>query len=624
MKKFLLLAAAALVMTTASAYTLRSTRAQAPERPQMQLIKPEAQMKVAHQRMPGEPVVNAPKKAGYVDLWYDRPAGAYAASLIVQDGAYAGMLYAPYLAVKPYTDYTFKGHAIGQSPDATYEWDVQYWDFDDEEAEEATWATITDAGMNLTWRWGYEAVDAPVFYVVEPETFYMWQYHGYKMGGTAQKPTIDTEYEASILAVPSTMEIWDYDILRSSKSFCGGGRNADQYYMMTYYSGAEPYGSNEDGWWFGKNAGTSRGNPIDGIAQVFEKPAAPYLLNYVAVDCAVLEVADQVDMTCKIYKIDEIPAYNDSDAVFLPDEPGELIAKGRATLTPETEATTGGLIFFTLYGEEDGLQYDITPTIDCAIMVVIDGYNEPEMENLTDFSALISSDMHVDEGFGELAYLKYGFLDEDGNLDHYTWIGLNRFFGGDDNEMKTGLSIFLSMENPYLKFYFDGEDGENGEYLFPNEGGKLAKTFEGETIDAIVFDSWEPSADDAWYVTCNDEDVPDWLTIELEDYNNSQGQFTGIVFGTVTAEPLPEGVDYREAIVRFEFPGAYVDYKFMQGEQHPGIKGDVNGDGAVNIADINEVIDMILSGTFKAIGDVNGDGSVNIGDINALIAIILK
>ena len=55
-----------------------------------------------------------------------------------------------------------------------------------------------------------------------------------------------------------------------------------------------------------------------------------------------------------------------------------------------------------------------------------------------------------------------------------------------------------------------------------------------------------------------------------------------------------------------------------------GLKGDVNGDGSVNIADINEVIDMILSGNFNAVGDINGDGSVNIGDINALIAIILK
>ena len=52
--------------------------------------------------------------------------------------------------------------------------------------------------------------------------------------------------------------------------------------------------------------------------------------------------------------------------------------------------------------------------------------------------------------------------------------------------------------------------------------------------------------------------------------------------------------------------------------------GDVNGDGEVNIADINAVIAIILGGNGDTTaGDVNGDGEVNIADINAIIAIIL-
>lgn len=66
-------------------------------------------------------------------------------------------------------------------------------------------------------------------------------------------------------------------------------------------------------------------------------------------------------------------------------------------------------------------------------------------------------------------------------------------------------------------------------------------------------------------------------------------------------------------------------YKFEKIMDHePTITGDVNGDGEVNIADINAVIDMILSGTFNANGDVNGDGEVNIADINAVINVILN
>ena len=618
MKKVLLLAAAALMVTSANAQLKRSETTQVPACPQTQLFKPQAQMKEMQMRTPGTPVVKAPKKAGPVNIWYRRPAGAFAASVVVEDGAYAGMYFAPFIAVKPYTDYNFKGYVEGQSADATYEWDVQYWGLNEDATDEVQqWTTIP--GMDLDFQYGYETDSVPVFRVNQGNgKFYQWYIHGYEMAGTSEKPEIVAEHAGSILAVPNTMEIWDRDILKSSKTFCYGGRNGDQRYPLTYYSGALPYGRNENGWWFGKNGGTNGGARIDGIAQAFEKPTAPYLLNQVVVDCAVLEVTAPVDMTCKIYKLDEIPPYDDEDEAVLPDEPGELIAMGRASLTPETADVTGDLIFFTLYGEEDGLEYDITPTIDCAILVVIDGYNDPEMENLKDFSALISSDDMVDEGFGELAYLKYGVNDEDGNLDHYVWAGLNNFFSS--GEMKTGLSIFLSTENPYLTFNYNDEDGE---YTFPAEGGLMEKHFGSNTTRSIEFWSWVPSADDAWFISCNDEDVPDWLSIELTD-QMKDGEFTGLVNAEVVAEPLPAGVDYREAVVRFEFPGAYVDYKFMQGEGVPPVVGDVNGDGEVSIADVNAAIDMILTGTQAPNGDVNGDGEVSIADVNMIIDIILN
>ncbi len=55
------------------------------------------------------------------------------------------------------------------------------------------------------------------------------------------------------------------------------------------------------------------------------------------------------------------------------------------------------------------------------------------------------------------------------------------------------------------------------------------------------------------------------------------------------------------------------------------LKGDVNGDGEVSIADVNALIGMILSdNTSNPRGDVNGDGEINIADVNALIDLILK
>ena len=56
-----------------------------------------------------------------------------------------------------------------------------------------------------------------------------------------------------------------------------------------------------------------------------------------------------------------------------------------------------------------------------------------------------------------------------------------------------------------------------------------------------------------------------------------------------------------------------------------GLTGDVNGDGAVNITDINYLINIILGGAASpASADVNHDGTVNISDINIIISIILS
>ena len=531
--------------------------------------KPEAKMEVAQMRLPGMPVVKSPLRDENKEVWYQRPAGAFTGNFVVEDGSYSGMFYAPYLLIKPYTDYTFIGHTVGVSDNATFEWDVQHWDSD---SDEQVWTTVTDAGKNLTWKWGYELNDAPWFNVFDGGDWLSWSMKGFYMTGTGDNPVQQEEHPAQIAAVPNTMDIWDIDILVSSKNFCYGGHYGNQRYPMTYYSGAEPYGNNDNGWWFGKNGGITNGSRIDGIAQAFEKPTAPYRLNQVVMYCGFLDVASPVNMTCKVYKLDEIPAYDNETPVMLPEVPGELIVEGVATVTPNTEAETGGLVFFTLYGRDEldpDLVYEYNPTIDYPILVVVDGYNDPEMANLTDFTTMVSTDDHVDEGFGELAYLKFGLVDEDGQFDHYEWLGLNNFFSS--GTMMTGFTIFLSIENPFIVFNYADE---NGEYLFPNEGGELVKHFgDGITSNGIEFFSSEPSEDENWYVldvtngSVSDE-VPDWLHITLTDQYDS-GEFTGSVNAQVTADPLPVDFVYREEVVRFFVPGAYVDYKFMQGDNTP-------------------------------------------------------
>ena len=63
----------------------------------------------------------------------------------------------------------------------------------------------------------------------------------------------------------------------------------------------------------------------------------------------------------------------------------------------------------------------------------------------------------------------------------------------------------------------------------------------------------------------------------------------------------------------------------LAGPRHysSNIDGDINADGDVNIADINVLINAILSDSHDMSCDVNQDGDINIADINYLIDLVL-
>ena len=62
--------------------------------------------------------------------------------------------------------------------------------------------------------------------------------------------------------------------------------------------------------------------------------------------------------------------------------------------------------------------------------------------------------------------------------------------------------------------------------------------------------------------------------------------------------------------------------------KNAGLRGDVNGDGSVNISDVTALIDYLLSGNALGISlsgaDCNQDSSVNISDVTALIDYLLS
>ena len=64
--------------------------------------------------------------------------------------------------------------------------------------------------------------------------------------------------------------------------------------------------------------------------------------------------------------------------------------------------------------------------------------------------------------------------------------------------------------------------------------------------------------------------------------------------------------------------------KLGEMDQPEVMRGDVNGDGKVNIDDVTVLIDALLSGETTASGDVSGDNNVNIDDATLLIDYLLS
>ena len=625
MIKSLLVTVAALTVLSASAQ-LKNPHAGVLQQDRLVTnVRSQALKQEVHQASEAEPFQKAPKKEdGSISCRYVRPAGAFSGSIVLEHDAYGYEFLAPYIMLKPYVPYTFKSVTEGLDDSHSLVWGYQLWVTNQSGEWEQQW--FYEIGPEeLDVKYGCEVDEVPILYVAKgDEEVASYQMGNYKNSVVDDGVSMTDELiPCHVFAAPTYEDPWQNspDLLLSSKTFCTNGSQ----YMTNFYDGAIPWADNMSGWWFGKNGGLPSGGRIDGIAQAFEKPTSPYVLRKVVLWTSHLSVDAPVDLTCKIYRLsDGIPAYDPAVYVTLPEEPGELIAIGHATVTPETAEENDGFIVFTLYGEDDGLEYEITPEIDDNILIAIDGYNDVDMENLRDFTAMISSDYHVDEGYGELAYLKYGAPDAEGNFSgDYVWAGLNNFFS--IGEMKTGLTIFMVADYPYLAF--NRPDIEDGEYTFDRVGGMLYRQVFGGFIPGIEFKAWKPSADDEWEMTCNGEEIPDWLEIELID-GEEEGEFNNIVTAQVFADPLPEGLSYREAIVRFSFAGAYIDYKFIQGEKIGPTppcpcSGDYGYEGEVTIANLNCMIDYMIEGMYDDCLDLNEDGEFTIADINVLIDYIL-
>ena len=114
----------------------------------------------------------------------------------------------------------------------------------------------------------------------------------------------------------------------------------------------------------------------------------------------------------------------------------------------------------------------------------------------------------------------------------------------------------------------------------------------------------------------------------LSGYTNKYDLWPQGDLDSLTNNSVPAATVFKGGYMNKPITGMSVDAEqglaslwYMQG--YEPLTGDVNLDSEVNIADVNEVIDALLSGKAVAADDVNLDGEVNIADVNAVIEIIL-
>ena len=92
-----------------------------------------------------------------------------------------------------------------------------------------------------------------------------------------------------------------------------------------------------------------------------------------------------------------------------------------------------------------------------------------------------------------------------------------------------------------------------------------------------------------------------------------------LLYYYITYEPVTVGNPYC-----LKIPGMELVYASMPQDEPQPLTGDVNGDGEIGIADVNAIIELILSGGYLSAADVNGDGEVGIADANAVVGLILN
>ena len=186
--------------------------------------------------------------------------------------------------------------------------------------------------------------------------------------------------------------------------------------------------------------------------------------------------------------------------------------------------------------------------------------------------------------------------------------------------------MFIDDDTTELLYYFNHKNPEwvLNEYILRQLSPKILTSDNFKLVEPVEIDGYSCNryayVDESGEVLCY---IIEGIGIDSRDMGDLLAPFT--------RKPDPDA-DYQEycGLSHVIMDGKII-YKGMRYNAAivEGNPYDVNGDGEINIADANSVIDIVVMGgnnghSRAPAADVNDDGEINIADVNAIINIILN
>lgn len=367
----------------------------------------------------------------------------------------------------------------------------------------------------------------------------------------------------------------------------------------------------------------SRNDTLSSLILYQGKPETPFYFEGVNFYVWQLTYTDDFTLKCKIQKVTKDP---ETQTLTLGDVIAEADAKADDIVQGRNDSgwdlwELNWTEFYTLdeFGFSETLDYLM---IEDEFALVFEGW-----DNGT-FSCIPLGEYYENANGTNSIYCLVP------NDDHvYRWPAYHsHLYGG----FKGAIYGYLHTEDP-TSFQFGKEGGAGIMHVYPMLYSSSTDEETGETvpsirlfIESITIDgeSFEYEVDEE----TGEDNLPEWLTYGIIDPSS-------LSENEETEETESDGIDYYLGVGVGELTDAEshnVEIVFWQegarlkvtinqtadGEQP--LKGDVNGDGTVDVADISAVISQMAGTAEYATADVNGDGAIDVADISSIITIMAE